>query len=51
MIHVSRSSDYALYLNDYLIREMSYLKYCDTKADLKIYACQCENISWSSDFS
>ena len=42
MIHVSWSSDYAIYLNDYLIREMSYLEYCDTTADLKIYACQCD---------
>ena len=42
MAHISWSSDNALYLNDYLIREMSYLEYCDTKADLKICACQCD---------
>ena len=43
MSHISWSSDYALYLDDKRnVITWILVVPCDTKADLKIYACQCD---------
>ena len=43
MTHISWSSYYVFYLDDNLIREIPWILVpYETKADLKIYACQCD---------
>ena len=53
MIHISWSSDYALYFDDYLIRELSYIEYkfhVTQRLTSKYMHVSVTYISWSSDF-
>ena len=53
MTFISWSSDFALYLYDYLMEKCHILDISSMwhKSDLKIWLGQCDLISWSSDYA